>query len=351
MKQHNQKAFDEAIEWQGRMQELPVKDATVQAFMAWFKSDAVNQQAWVQVEEMRALAEARALEDIASHQETPLAAVRPHDVTALPRVETNVAAENRLTSPSMSTGKALKWLAAPLFIALALVVSFYSNDFYVAYRADHFTGHGEKRQVTLVDGSVVQLNARSAIAVDASDQEQRITLLAGDALFTVKPNEARSFLVEAGATEVRVLGTKFEVRRTLLGAAVGVAEGQVAVHAESQEQPAAVLKPGEAVLTTDDKSEETQSEFLVRKSIAVDAIAAWRNGRLIADDWPLTDVLNAIARHYKGRIIYSSWLIGGGNVTGVYELNEPITALRLIASTHGWKVRKLSSSVIVLSPI
>ncbi|MBC8153321.1 MAG: FecR domain-containing protein, partial [Bacteroidetes bacterium] len=69
------------------------------------------------------------------------------------------------------------------------------------------------RQLTLPDGSRVWLNRNSRLTYPATfaDSSRSVTLV-GEAFFAVTHNPAHQFRVRAGAVQVRVLGTSFNVR-------------------------------------------------------------------------------------------------------------------------------------------
>lgn len=76
------------------------------------------------------------------------------------------------------------------------------------------TQPGEKRSVTLPDGSVVTLNENSHLnySENWSTSGQRQVELTGEALFEVKENSELPFVVLTRYTEIQVLGTAFNVR-------------------------------------------------------------------------------------------------------------------------------------------
>jgi transmembrane sensor len=64
-----------------------------------------------------------------------------------------------------------------------------------------------------VDGSLVVLNPDSQIAVNYSARERGIELRQGDALFSVKDDPARPFIVRSGDIAIRaVRNAKWVVR-------------------------------------------------------------------------------------------------------------------------------------------
>src|SRR5258708_24248903 len=73
------------------------------------------------------------------------------------------------------------------------------------------TAIGERKPVTLTDGSKVLLNTDSRIQIDYSAEQRIVRLLQGEAFFEVAHNRARPFLVYAGANVVRAVGTAFSV--------------------------------------------------------------------------------------------------------------------------------------------
>lgn len=94
---------------------------------------------------------------------------------------------------------------------------------------DFSTSTAQIREIELDDDSVVTLGAQSAIEVDYSEGERRVELLSGEAFFDVERDETRPFVVDVGDAQIRVLGTKFEVRRSEQGVRVSVLEGKVEV--------------------------------------------------------------------------------------------------------------------------
>src|SRR5205807_1325966 len=98
------------------------------------------------------------------------------------------------------------------------------------------TAIGEQRSVVLKDGSMIQLNSRSRVEVRYTDHDRKIALKEGQALFTVARDTQRPFLVSAGDTAVRAVGTQFDVNRLETEIVVTVLEGKVAVESPGTPQ-------------------------------------------------------------------------------------------------------------------
>ena len=99
------------------------------------------------------------------------------------------------------------------------------------------TDIGERRSITLADGSTVDLNARSQLRVEFSKTERRVELLDGQALFQVTKDMQRPFIVHSGDAMVRAVGTQFDVYRKTHGTTITVLEGRVAVYSSAQPEP------------------------------------------------------------------------------------------------------------------
>lgn len=136
------------------------------------------------------------------------------------------------------------------------------------------TGIGAQKSITLEDGSLARLNTDSRIEVSYSATQRRVELRAGQALFDVR-KEARPFIVSAGGTETRAIGTEFEVYLQPDGVQVTLIEGLVSVGGEAGS--AVILSPGEQMRLR-------AGEVTVDRIDPARAVA-WKSGMI-----PLTDV-------------------------------------------------------------
>ncbi|RMD88608.1 MAG: hypothetical protein D6807_05345 [Alphaproteobacteria bacterium] len=162
------------------------------------------------------------------------------------------------------------------------------------------TAIAEIRDLPLSDGSVVTLGGRSRITLAFTAAERRIRLEEGEAFFDVAKDPARPFIVEVGDTEVRAVGTQFDVHKGPATVRVAVLEGVVEVAATAMRRAPVVsrhlLTAGEAIVAA--------------KGAALDKVAAlplarageWRRGRLTYNGASLEEVV-ADANRYSARRI------------------------------------------------
>ncbi|TLY81112.1 MAG: DUF4880 domain-containing protein [Gammaproteobacteria bacterium] len=140
------------------------------------------------------------------------------------------------------------------------------------------TATGEVRHITLPDGSIVYLNTQTRLRWIGTQHDRRVRLESGEAFFDVVPDPLRPFRIALERSEIRVLGTRFDVYRkssgkvlvTVLGGAVAVAGG-----------PRADARPGwQLQLQANDQIEYTPTGMLpqVRATVARNAVE-WTRAR------------------------------------------------------------------------
>jgi transmembrane sensor len=173
-----------------------------------------------------------------------------------------------------------------------------------------------REALTLADGTQLELNAQTVLAVELTARERRVRLAGGEAFFNVAKDSARPFLVETAAGSVRVTGTQFNVRTAPSGQLeVTVVEGAVQVRPGDQPD-ARALHAGEQLVRTKD-------EVTVRKVAPadVDRALAWRSGQVIFNGTPLREALASFAR-YHGRTLTASDAAAQKRVGGRWALDD-----------------------------
>ncbi|ATQ69582.1 MULTISPECIES: FecR family protein [Methylosinus] len=220
--------------------------------------------------------------------------------------------------------------------ALALL---FQHDIFLYLRATHVTGAGETRAVTLADGSRVELDAKSAIAVHFADGERRIALLEGEAWFEVAPDPARPFVVAAGSGAVTALGTAFDV--AVAGERVRVVVGEHSVKVENG-GAGVVVAEGERTAFTGGAEASPPARTDVARA------TGWRRGRLIFADAPLGEVVATLARHHRGYVAFLDPALKARRVTGVFLADDPLAAFDELESALGLRLTRLSNYLILI---
>lgn len=193
------------------------------------------------------------------------------------------------------------------------------------------TKAGEKRKLQLGDGTIITLNEKSRISYpkDYDKNKIREVALEGEAFFDVAKDPEHPFLISSLHAEVKVLGTRFNVRANQADSNVVVAmqEGRVALR--------------------DDRSDTTAVIYLVKGDVGVwgregrltreEAIAdnenyfSWMNGNGLGfDGTPISQVIMQLKRIYGCHIVLDNPAIVNRKITLQYPRSDLETVLHVI---------------------
>ncbi len=157
------------------------------------------------------------------------------------------------------------------------------------------TPRGKDFQVVLADGTRVWLNAETQLRYPATfDGQERRVELTGEACFEVTRDEQRPFVVSAGGMDIRVLGTRFNVRSyDPSDRHVTLVSGKVEL--TDDVRGSVVLQPGED-LTYAENGEHAITQ------VNTTAYTAWTDGMFYFEDAPLEEIMRALGRWYNVNI-------------------------------------------------
>lgn len=232
-------------------------------------------------------------------------------------------------SRELTPARPRPWSSRPLWVgamltaaaAVALVLWFGRVP---TQREDFSVPAGQRREIALVDGSRVELNAGTQLQVAIERGERHVRLAGGQAFFSVAKDPARPFLVDTPAGTVRVTGTRFDVRTgepaTL---EVTVLEGSVQV------RPAGTAAP--QALQSGDQFSASGVQAL--SAAQLDAALAWRRGQIVFAGTPLPEALARVARHHGITVVNHSDL-ADLKVGGRFSLDDLDSFLSAIQETQ-----------------
>ena len=151
----------------------------------------------------------------------------------------------------------------------------------------------EKIQFTLPHGSVVWLNEKSKVTYVSDFNNERHIELSGEAFFEVTHNPDKPFVIQADKSEVKVLGTSFNVRayENESQNEVYVVTGKVSL-ADNSEQNI-VLSPGEEGIL------DKQNGVLSRSAETNPNHIAWKSKQLIFKKTSLTEVAETLEKYFQ----------------------------------------------------
>lgn len=147
------------------------------------------------------------------------------------------------------------------------------------------TPAGGRRVVTLADGSRIELNGATRLSIETGST-RLVTLERGEAVFHVRHDAARPFVVRSGALRLEDVGTVFNVARVGGHFGVQVADGAVVFH--SAREPI-TLTAGAALSLAEGQAPQLSG-------VAPGDVGSWRQNRLVFRQTPVRLVADALER-------------------------------------------------------
>jgi len=221
-------------------------------------------------------------------------------------------------------GRQRRWMV-PASLAAAVLVALGVVQFsgYLTRKAPPVTyasSEQTRRDITLADGSLVQLDVDSEISVTFSARERQIVLVNGRALFDVAHDATRPFVVSAGHSHTTALGTHFQVQREGHQVLVTLAEGSVAVTSDAEESRwRETLTPGEQISST------TDGQVHEKRAVDAQVVTSWSRGRLVFRGTPLGEALKEVNRYGNRKVRLgdpdlADLAVGGNFIAGETDL-------------------------------
>ena len=189
---------------------------------------------------------------------------------------------------------------------------------------------GKQQRFVLEDGSMIELNTGSQVAVSYTKGIRNLHLLQGEAYFKVSPDKSRPFVVTAGAGQVTAVGTAFNIQLSPGGAPIGtmvvaVTEGHVAVtDSETKNHRTVPVALGQQTRVN------TGGQVGAVQAADLSLITAWREKTLIFRATDLATALTELNRYLSQPVDTSDPSLHNLNVSGTFSLEEPEVTLDAI---------------------
>jgi transmembrane sensor len=252
---------------------------------------------------------------------------------------------------------AVRWRQrARRVLALAASVATLSVLAVLAFR--HFdqtvlrTQLGERREMTLADGSVVDLAPDSELLVHYRSHERLMVLNRGEALFHVARNPARPFIVQAALTRVRAVGTVFNVERGDQGVSITVVEGRVSV--SQQSAPLTANTPADSCATALCLGADEQVSISpagratsVRK-VPSEAAVGWTTGQLVFENQTIEEIAHRFNLYNQTQIQILDADLASRRISGMFRVSDPASFVAFVQSVAGAQVTQRDANHIAL---
>lgn len=277
--------LDQALEWCVRLHDTSATEADRQAFERWLAADCSHPPAWQRACQVWG------------------------GTTLIARAYANAnpTAQRRRAATAW-----VGWASAAALLLGVTLVALGPERW-----ADYRTTVAQTRSWQLDDGSTLQLAPQTSLDVKYSAGERRIRLYRGEAWFKVAANPERPFIVEAGDSSVRALGTAFDVRFDGDQGQVVVTEHAVRLTHNGKQadvEEGQALSFGHAGLSTS-------------QAINVSQQLSWREQRLVFKDTPLPQVIEQLQRYSEAHLLMSDKVLQTLSVTAAFDARNPVQAL------------------------
>jgi transmembrane sensor len=200
---------------------------------------------------------------------------------------------------------------------------------------------GQTRTVRLADGTQVRLNAASKLTVRFAADARRVELADAEAAFDVIHDPQRPFLISVGDSQVRVVGTEFNIRHRAGRTELTVRRGVVEVRPGSTAAEPVRLAAGQQLVHQDGAASAT-----VAAADPSDAFA-WTEGQLIYRDRPLAEVAADLTRRFGRTVSIADARTAAIRFTGVLVTDNEPAVLRRLESYAPVKAERVGDGVVL----
>lgn len=298
----------EAARWFVLLASGEASDADRARWRAWRAADAQHEAGWRRAEAATAL------------------------FGHLPERHAPIAAEALSRRPTVSRGRrrALGSLAGAFAAGFVGWQGWRRSDL----SADARTAVGERRDVILADGSLLQLDTDTAIDVEFSAQARLVRLRRGRVLIATAhgARAAAPFFVQTAEGRVQALGTRFTVWQREGLTEVAVLEARVALHPDAARGDPPLLQAGQHA--------RFDRRGLVDRRTARAGDSAWAQGMLIADAMTLDAFIAELAR-YRTTPLTLAPDVRSLRISGTYPLADTDRTLAALTATLPLRLQAL----------
>lgn len=311
--------LDEAAEWLMRLGEGNLSNEELRQWQQWRTSNLECERAWRRAE--RLLGSLGGL---------------PADL-ALSSLDRPVSPQRRAM---------LARLAALLALAPASWLGWQLNE-HQGWSADFHSPIGQRRQLTLLDGSRVTLNTDTSIDVAFDGQQRLVRLLRGEILLRGAADiqvPARPLRVSTAQGRLQALGTVFSVREDAGMTRLAVLEGRVQIELSGRAQatPRVVMAGQQCAFS---------ASAIGALGTTDSSRIAWTEGMLVADRMPMGEFAAELARYRPG-IVRCDPAVAGVRVSGAFPLDDSQRALNMLGQTYPVQVTsRLGGYWVTIAPV
>ncbi|WP_102408109.1 FecR family protein [Parabacteroides bouchesdurhonensis] len=261
------------------------------------------------------------------------------------------SAKRKATQKNYSILKIAGILLLPVLASFFTYLSFNNRtivqESIISY-TEYVAPMGERREVVLEDDTRVYLNSGSVlIAPKKFIDKNRIIYLIGEGYFKVASNKEKPFRVKTSLIEIEALGTEFSVSAYSQDNSVQVILTEGSVRLSTLDTPnsqSIIMSPNHQSVYN------PQINGFIVNEVNASRYTSWKEGILIFDKTPISDVLRRIEIQYGVQISYdkSNTNITRHNITAKFIQNESLEdILNALSNIINFKYQIIKNQVII----
>ncbi|MEM6320980.1 MAG: FecR domain-containing protein [Bacteroidota bacterium] len=182
------------------------------------------------------------------------------------------------------------------------------------------------KDIQLPDGSTVWVNKNSQLTFPSTfGSSERIVKLTGEAFFKVERDTEKPFIVQMDNSQVRVLGTAFNVRSYEAESAVvvEVEEGKVQFSTDESTET--------SILTANEKVVFNKEQVTLEAQPSTDwTDTAWKKSQLNFEDQSLSEVFNYLRKNFNVEVNFGAEQVKGCGLNATLVNNTPEAILKQV---------------------
>ena len=212
--------------------------------------------------------------------------------------------------------------AAVAVILLAGGVTTVSLSKRLAQPLTVITHLGERSQVVLPDGTKVWLNSASSVEYVAPffSRERRVKM-DGEAYFEVQHDAQAPFVVSTNGLDIKVLGTRFNIRNDDSDHRITTVLLEGAVTADTREHRCAPirLRPAQQLVY-----DTRKGEMRLTDCTSAEASISWIDGRLHFDRSTFAEIVAELKRYYNVDVHFTDASLRNERFSGDFHVEDGI---------------------------
>lgn len=208
------------------------------------------------------------------------------------------------------------------------------------------TGVGERRSLSLPDGSSVELNTDTEVLWRFGRDRRRLWLRRGEIALTIADDALRPFELFTPSGLANLAPGQFNARLRSAGLDLIVLAGRAAIRTAAGETQASVVSatdPRQALAVT-----ASGVAVAAAPEEQVQNVQAWRRGEIVFEGQRLADAVEEYNRYLVRKMAIEDPKVGAMRLGGRFMTGNPESFLEALRATFGLRIIDDGSSRILL---